>query len=108
MLGFIASGMLRGEQRMVFLDELEKYKDAVIIDVRTPNEVKNGTIPNAIAIPLEELRQRVNEIPKDKMLITYCRVGMRGYMAQRILDQSGFNNVYNLSGGFETYERTKL
>ena len=75
-----------------------------LLDVRSAMEVKNGMIEGAVNYPVDELREFVEEIPEDKKIIVYCAVGMRGYIASRILMQSGFNQVYNLSGGYKTYQ----
>ena len=78
-----------------------------LLDVRSAMEVKNGMIEGAVNYPVDELREFVEEIPEDKKIIVYCAVGMRGYIASRILMQSGFNQVYNLSGGYKTYQLMK-
>jgi rhodanese-related sulfurtransferase len=72
--------------------------------VRTKKEHRDGTIPNAINIPLDELRSNLNLIPKDKTIYVFCEVGQRGYLSQRILNQNGFENVNNLSGGYLTWK----
>ena len=79
-------------------------EDYTIIDVRTKQEFQLGAIPNAINIPVDEMRQRINEVPKDKPICIYCLVGLRGYLAQQILIGNGFENVYNLSGGYKIYK----
>lgn len=66
-------------------------------------EVKAGAIEGAVNYPVDELREMLDEIPSDKNIIIYCAVGLRGYIASRILLQSGFEKVYNLSGGYKTY-----
>ncbi|HMO36700.1 MAG TPA: rhodanese-like domain-containing protein, partial [Gemmatales bacterium] len=68
-------------------------------DVRTPQEFEQGHIHGATLIPLNTLRDRLNEIPRNRPVVVYCKVGQRGYLATRILMQSGFN-VRNLSGGY--------
>ena len=78
-----------------------------LLDVRSAMEVKNGMIEGAVNYPVDELREFVEEIPEDKKIIVYCAVGMRGYIASRILTQSGFEQVYNLSGGYKTYQLMK-
>ncbi|MCQ2271639.1 MAG: FAD-dependent oxidoreductase [Bacteroidales bacterium] len=78
-----------------------------LLDVRSAMEVKNGMIEGAVNYPVDELREFVDDIPQDKKIIVYCAVGMRGYIASRILMQSGFNQVYNLSGGYKTYQLMK-
>lgn len=75
-----------------------------LLDVRSAMEVKNGAIEGAVNYPVDELREMLDEIPSDKTVIIYCAVGLRGYIASRILLQSGFEKVYNLSGGYKTYQ----
>ncbi len=74
-----------------------------LLDVRTSDEFALGTLPGAVNIPLDELRDRLSELPKDRMIYTFCAVGLRGYLAYRILTQHGFDKVRNLSGGLKTY-----
>ncbi|KAF0977831.1 hypothetical protein FDP41_003153 [Naegleria fowleri] len=106
MIGFIAAGVLRGEQRMVQIPQvLANRSNYYLVDVRTPREWQSGHFEDAVHIPIDELRNRLSELPKDKTIVTYCRIGMRGYMAQRILNEHGFDNALNLAGGFETYEK---
>ncbi|MCC9603270.1 FAD-dependent oxidoreductase [Stieleria sp. JC731] len=106
MLGFVASGVLRGDHPVTQVEAIpsaDKIGDEiVVIDVRSPQENAGGAIPGAINIPIESLRDRLDEIPKDKMVFTYCQVGMRGYLATRVLMQNGFN-VRNISGGYKTW-----
>jgi peroxiredoxin family protein/rhodanese-related sulfurtransferase/TusA-related sulfurtransferase len=78
----------------------------VLLDVRTAAENELGHIEGSVNIPVDDLRGRLNELPKDKKIIVYCGVGLRGYIACRILTQSGFGEVYNLSGGYKTYEHS--
>ena len=78
-----------------------------LLDVRSAMEVKNGMIEGAVNYPVDELREFVDDIPQDKKIIIYCAVGLRGYIASRILVQSGFEQVYNLSGGYKTYQLMK-
>ncbi|MDR2956255.1 MAG: FAD-dependent oxidoreductase [Prevotella sp.] len=103
--GFVADNILRQKVNIIQwheLDKLDKNK-VFIIDARTKGEYEFGHIDGSVNIPVDELRSRLTEIPKDKKIITYCAVGLRGYTASRILMQQGFNNVYNLSGGYKTY-----
>jgi len=79
---------------------IERNSDSMLIDVRTAQEHLTKTIPGAINIPVDELRERLQEIPKEKTLYVFCEIGLRGYLAQRILRQHGYSEVYNLSGGF--------
>lgn len=104
MLGFVASGELRGDHPQVRVDQLESstWSEAQVLDVRTPREFAAGHIPHALNISVDELRQRLTELPRDKPIVAYCQVGMRGYLATRILLQHGFS-VVNLSGGYTTW-----
>jgi len=77
-----------------------------IIDVRTPEEFSIGAMNGAINIPVDDMRDRLDEIDKNRQVIVYCGIGQRAYLAYRILVQNGFNDVLNLSGGFKTYEHT--
>jgi NADPH-dependent 2,4-dienoyl-CoA reductase/sulfur reductase-like enzyme/rhodanese-related sulfurtransferase len=78
--------------------------DSLILDVRTPAEYNAGCIKGAVNIPLDDLRQRLQDIPKEAPVYVYCQIGLRGYMASRILLQNGFANVYNLSGGYRLWK----
>jgi rhodanese-related sulfurtransferase len=73
------------------------------LDVRTAEEFAAGHIQGAVNIPIDVLRARLKEIPRDREIVTYCQVGQRGYVATRILRQSGFS-AGNLSGGYKTYQ----
>ena len=75
----------------------------LLLDTRTPAEYAFGSIEGAVNIPLDDLRDRLDEIPKDKEIYTFCAVGLRGYLAQQILRAHGFTRVKNLSGGYKTY-----
>jgi NADPH-dependent 2,4-dienoyl-CoA reductase/sulfur reductase-like enzyme/peroxiredoxin family protein/rhodanese-related sulfurtransferase/TusA-related sulfurtransferase len=106
MLGFVAQNDLENLTPVVTAEQLsdELAKGAVLLDVREPEETSCGIIPGALTIPLPQLRQRMAELPADKKIIlTYCKVGLRGYVAQRILAQNGFQ-VANLTGGYTTWE----
>jgi rhodanese-related sulfurtransferase/TusA-related sulfurtransferase len=73
------------------------------LDVRTPAEYATGSIPGAVNIPLAELRDRIADIPRDKTVLVFCRVGLIAYNSARVLHAHGFTNHYNLSGGYETW-----
>jgi len=75
-----------------------------LLDIRTRDEHELGSIDGAINIPLDELRQHLDEIPRDKKIVAFCGVGLRAHVACRVLQQSGFAQVFNLSGGLKTYE----
>lgn len=100
MVGYVASNILRGDVDIAEPDNIPA--DAYILDVREPAEAEAGAIPGATLIPVDQLRSRVSEIPKDKIIVTYCAVGLRGYIAYRFLKQKGFQ-VRNLNGGFRTW-----
>jgi rhodanese-related sulfurtransferase len=73
-----------------------------VVDVRTPQEFGGGHLPEAVNIPVDDLRSRLGELPHDREIAVYCQVGQRGYLATRILRQAGFDAV-NVSGGYKTY-----
>jgi NADPH-dependent 2,4-dienoyl-CoA reductase/sulfur reductase-like enzyme len=97
--GMIAANHVRGDHPLA---RWEDAADGVLVDVREPKEFARESIPGAIHIPLEELRERAHELPRDQPIHVYCKVGQRGYYATRLLMQRGFD-VRNLSGGIETY-----
>jgi NADPH-dependent 2,4-dienoyl-CoA reductase/sulfur reductase-like enzyme/rhodanese-related sulfurtransferase len=101
MAGFIAENILLNRLKVFYWDELADLKpEDILIDVRRADEFEAGKIPFAINIPVDEIRSRLAEIPKDKNIYIYCEAGLRGYLAQRILKQHGFDSVSNLSGGY--------
>ncbi|WP_425616602.1 FAD-dependent oxidoreductase [Anatilimnocola sp. NA78] len=106
MAGFVAAGLLRGDHPQIDWQELaapgHNSPSSFLLDVRTATEFAAGHLPGAINIPIDELRARLGELPRDRRLVAYCQVGQRGYLATRILRQNGFE-VANLSGGFKTY-----
>ncbi len=104
MLGFLGSEVLRGAHRQITVEEWKDQPAGTlqIVDVRTPTEYADGHIPGAINIPVDDLRNRLSEISSERPCVVYCQVGQRGYLAQRILHQSGYS-VQNLSGGYKTY-----
>jgi len=104
MLGFIAENIITGKVKQIKYSDINfDDNNLFILDVREREETHLGVIKNSINIPLNELRSRISEIPKNKKIIIYCAVGLRGYLAARILMQNGFENVFNLSGGYTTY-----
>lgn len=106
MLGFVAAGMLRGEHLTAYAEELltpsSGGESPFVLDVRDPSEYAAGHIPAAVHIPVDDLRRRLSELPRDRPIVAYCKVGQRGYLATRLLVLHGFA-VRNLSGGFTTY-----
>jgi NADPH-dependent 2,4-dienoyl-CoA reductase/sulfur reductase-like enzyme/rhodanese-related sulfurtransferase len=106
MAGFVAANWLRGDHPQLNSTEIFALPAAerpFVLDVRSPTEFAAGHMPKAINIPVDELRTRLKELPRDKAIAAYCHVGQRGYLATRVLLQHGFNAA-NLSGGYLTYE----
>ena len=104
MVGFAAQNILDGLVKSITWDELSgALPQSILVDVRTPEEYVTGTIGDAINIPVDSLRERLGELPKNQPLIIFCRVGLRGYIATRIITDNGFSNCSNLSGGYETW-----
>jgi NADPH-dependent 2,4-dienoyl-CoA reductase/sulfur reductase-like enzyme/peroxiredoxin family protein/rhodanese-related sulfurtransferase/TusA-related sulfurtransferase len=101
--GFIAQNVLSGKTHVITGKELENYRtgDYLLLDVRTVEEFENGHLEGAQNIPLDSLRDRLNELDKNKTILTYCKVGLRGYNAERILHQHGFKAM-NITGGYKT------
>lgn len=109
MAGFVASNILDKRVNIFHWDEVKNIqeKKGFLIDVRTKREFDLGTIPGAVNIPVNEMRGRIAEIPKNIPLYLFCQIGLRGYVASRILSQNGYE-VYNLSGGYKTWHFTIL
>ncbi len=105
MAGFVASNHLKGDTLLCHVAEVQaRNPHQLVVDVRNGPELdKLGRIPGALHIPLDELRGRLHELPKDKELLISCQVGLRGHVACRLLSQHGFK-VKNLSGGFKTWQ----
>lgn len=106
--GYVAHNLLKDDVQAVYWRDAERESregagNYCILDVRTPKECEEGMIEGAINIPVDELRDRLDELPKDLPIIVYCQVGLRAYIACRILKQNGFD-PRNLSGGYKTYE----
>jgi NADPH-dependent 2,4-dienoyl-CoA reductase/sulfur reductase-like enzyme/rhodanese-related sulfurtransferase/TusA-related sulfurtransferase len=109
MAGFVASNVLRGDHPIWHWEDLAEIEqnNSIFLDVRTPEEFTVGTIENALNINDLELRQKLNNIPKNKSIYVFCEVGFRGYLATRLLLQEGFKNVYNLTGGYKLLKTAK-
>ena len=106
MAGYVIENMISGLVKTFHWHDIEKIsKDpgAFLLDTRNPMEYLAGTIPGFVNIPLDSLRDRLDEIPKDKTIYVTCQIGLRGYIAARILMQNGYD-VYNLSGGYRLYQ----
>ncbi|MEN6461659.1 MAG: DsrE/DsrF/DrsH-like family protein [Syntrophomonas sp.] len=110
-LGYIASNVADGSYRMAQWYEIDEIvrKGGYLLDVRTPIEFSSGHIDGAVNIELDQLRNRINEIavPKDTPIYVNCQIGLRGYIAIKILQANGFTNLFNLSGGYFTYKAGK-
>ncbi len=105
MAGFVAQNILDGLVKSTSWDRLEKIDKAelFILDVRTPAEFATGAVPGAVNIPLAEIRDRINEVPRDKKVLLYCKVGHMAYNAARVLEANGITDYMNLSGGYEIW-----
>lgn len=103
--GYVACNTLDGVMPVVTWRELAAAdrSEVCLVDVRTPEEYSLGTIDGAVNIPLDDLRGRLGEIGRDSDVIVFCAVGLRGYLAQRILLGRGYRRVRNLAGGYKTY-----
>ncbi|MBJ6725748.1 FAD-dependent oxidoreductase [Geomesophilobacter sediminis] len=105
MAGFAAQNILDGLLQVIgwrALQQIDRTK-VTLLDVRTVEEFKGGSIAGAINIPLDELRARIGELPPQKPVIVFCKVGLRGYLACRILSAAGITDCCNLSGGYDTW-----
>ncbi|WJT09345.1 FAD-dependent oxidoreductase [Vibrio harveyi] len=105
---FVANNIMKGDATAIHFDEIDNLSEnQVLLDVRNPGELESvGFIEGAINIPVDQLRQRMNELPKDKEVVIYCQVGLRGNVAYRQLVNSGFK-ARNLLGGYRTYKFAK-
>lgn len=102
MAGFVADNMLRGKVEMISWRELKNMGNALLVDVRMPEEFAMGSIEGAVNIPLDGSRSEYKNLPKDKTIVVFCAIGLRGYIAARVLLQQGYR-VLNLNGGYRTY-----
>ncbi|MEH0739889.1 pyridine nucleotide-disulfide oxidoreductase family protein [Vibrio cholerae] len=102
---FVANNLIKGDSKAIHFDEIDNLtEDQVLLDVRNPGELESvGYIDGAINIPVDQLRHRMNELPKDKEIVIYCQVGLRGNVAYRQLVNNGFK-ARNLLGGYRTYK----
>lgn len=103
--GYVASNIISGVMSMASWREVAgtKSNGVLLLDVRTAAEHSFGAIAGSVNIPLDELRGRLAELPTDRPILIYCAIGLRGYLALKILSARGFTNVKNLSGGYKTY-----
>lgn len=106
MLGFVAENIITGKMKQFFWNDVETLphdNSVTLLDTRTVTEVERGKIDGFVNIPLDSLRERMNEIPKDKPVYVHCHSGLRSYIACRILQENGYE-CYNLAGGWRLYE----
>ena len=106
MAGFVAAGLLRGDHPQADVEAAVTNSAngvPLLVDVRTLEEYAGGHIPGAVNVPVDELRSRLGELPRDREVAVYCQVGQRGYLATRILAQAGFKAL-NIGGGYKTYK----
>ncbi len=110
MVGFIAENALDKLTRTITWKEAEALRKngAFMLDVRTKEEFDLGSIPGAVLIPNTELRNRLAEVPKDREIVVNCGMGLRGYLAERILRENGYTRVSNLTGGYKTWKAATL
>lgn len=103
MAGYVAQNLLAGRSHVVPWNDIEEYseEDSILVDVRTKVEFDNGHLEGAVNIPVDDLREKFGELDKNKTILEYCQVGLRGYIADRILTQNGFK-VLNVTGGYKT------
>lgn len=103
MAGFTAENVLNGLSDVITPSELISYdmKDVILVDVRSEIEFANGHLEGALNLPVDNLRENLSSLDKNKEIIVYCQVGIRGYIAERILRQNGFKSK-NLTGGYKT------
>ncbi|MGF9696830.1 FAD-dependent oxidoreductase [Paenibacillus sp. MABNR03] len=109
MVGYAAENLLAGRVKTFTYDQLSarEPEQSILLDVRSDLEHRNGNIPGSVSIPVDELRERLNELDSTKEIWVYCQVGLRGYTASQILRQHGFS-VKNLSGGYKTYRQAQF
>ncbi|MBN1379361.1 MAG: DsrE/DsrF/DrsH-like family protein [Gammaproteobacteria bacterium] len=103
MAGYIGENILDGLMTSITWDKVEQLENPLIVDLRTKLETDMGMIPGSLFLPVDELRQRMNELPRERNIVLCCKVGIRGHIAYQILKQNGFEKLYNLSGGYNSY-----
>ncbi len=103
--GFVAQNVLSGRSHLITWQDVTKMnrEDYILVDVRTADEYQNGHVEGAVNIPVDELREKLSSLDKSKAIVVYCQVGLRGYIADRILSQNGFI-AYNVTGGYQSAE----
>lgn len=102
MAGYAITNIITNKVKQIHFDELDLIEDIILLDTRSQVEYDNGHLENAINIPLDELRENLDKIPKGKKIYVYCHSGLRSYIACRVLSQNGYD-CYNISGGYGYY-----
>jgi CoA-disulfide reductase len=102
MAGYVAENVLAGKVEVITAEQLQAYDqgNTLLLDVRTVDEFNNGHLEGAVNIPVDSLRERIDELDKSKEILEYCQIGLRGYVASRILTQNGYK-VKNIDGGYK-------
>jgi NADPH-dependent 2,4-dienoyl-CoA reductase/sulfur reductase-like enzyme/rhodanese-related sulfurtransferase len=109
MAGFVAENIINKQHEIFYWNEIENLPSGIqLIDVRTKTEFDNGHIHGATNIPVDDLRTRLSELNKNEQIYLYCQGGQRGYLAQKILKQNGYNQTLNLSGGYQVWNTCDL
>lgn len=104
MAGYVAENILTKKVEIIGWRDIARLSsETILVDVRTTDEYSLGSIPGAINIPVDELRSRLSELPKNRPIVVTCAIGLRGYLAYRILVQHGYKDIRNLSGGYKTW-----
>ena len=111
-IGMIAENLFNGDVEFIDVEDLRQIindenldKDYQILDVRNPKEFKAGHIEGTLLIPLNQLRDNIEEVDRNKKIIVYCRTGYRAYVAYRLLKNNGFKYVKCLNGSYLSWER---
>ncbi|MDW1813420.1 rhodanese-like domain-containing protein, partial [Vibrio sp. Vb2362] len=106
---FVANNIIKGDATAIHYDEMDSLtEDQLLLDVRNPGELESvGYLEGAINIPVDQLRRRMHELPKDKEIVIYCQVGLRGNVAYRQLVNNGYK-ARNLIGGYRTLKFARL
>ena len=109
MAGFVAQNVIEGRSHIATWSDVKamKQEDYILVDVRSEEEYNNGHVKGAVNIPVDSLRDRLTELDPNKTIVEYCQVGLRGYVADRILSQNGYQ-VMNVTGGYRTAASLKF
>ena len=107
MAGYVAENILKHKVFPFYAEDVDSIdpRESVLVDTRTKAEFEGGTIPGAVNFPLDSLREEMEKLPKNREIDVFCQIGLRGYLASRILLQSGFSRVRNLSGGYRLWKQ---